>query len=51
MGGESKASAPPPRYQGYFNVDTNDVAKRMLDSLKGPLMPHFLDETRSNPDL
>ena len=39
------------RYQSYFDVDTDDVVKRMVDSLKGPLMPHFLNETRSNPDL
>jgi len=41
----------PRRYQGYFDVDTSDVLRRMLDSLKGPFMPNFLDKTRSNPDL
>eukprot|EP00873_Tetraselmis_striata_P044142 jgi/Tetstr1/464406/TSEL_009199.t1 len=41
----------PRRYQGYFDVDTADVARRMLNSLKGPLMPRFLDDIRSNPDL
>jgi len=41
----------PRRYQTYFNVDTSDVLKRMADSLKGPFMPNFLDNTRTNPDL
>lgn len=41
----------PRRYQGYFDVDTSDVLSRMANSLKGPLMPRFLDDIRSNPDL
>jgi hypothetical protein len=41
----------PRRYQRYFDVDTNEVLKRMRNSLKGPLMPRFLDDIRSNPDL
>lgn len=39
------------RYQQFFDVDTSDVIQRMADSLKGPLMPNFLDIIRSNPDL
>ena len=38
-------------YRPYFNVDTKDVAKRMLLTFYPPQTPSFSEMTAENPDL
>lgn len=38
-------------YRDYFNVDTQDVGMRMLDSMLCIVRPNFLEKHGQNPDL
>ncbi|KAK9794060.1 hypothetical protein WJX73_002215 [Symbiochloris irregularis] len=56
-GGEGGGPDKPPgffsiaRYSGYFNVDTQDVLMRMLDSVIGGVKPNFLESIGERGDL